>query len=144
MNTIKCYYIFHVKYKRQIPTLTKWYVALTASHKLFKINITRRLFAGQASLMLFPFVSLPVLLTRCWSLYIAKFSQLFIKFSTGGSDRSFNPIFNKSFDQLETSGHYADLSCPVPHLNAPKRTSYYPKRIMFQFQLCCQRHINIS
>ena len=74
--------------------------------------------------------------------------------STGASDRSFYPIFNKKFDHLETlltihrpkkvlsSG---SLCGPlVPSLNAPKGPSYYPKSIMLQFQICYHSHLNVS
>ena len=41
-------------------------------------------------------------------------------------------------------GHCAGLQCPVPNLAAPKGPSFYPKRIMLQFQICYHSHLNIS
>ena len=75
--------------------------------------------------------------------------------STGVSDRSFYPIFNKTFDHFETllTIHRPEkvlssrsLCGPlVPSLQSkcPKRTFIfnYPKSMMFQFQICCHSHL---
>ena len=83
-------------------------------------------------------------------------SKFLIINSTGASDRSFYPIFNKRFDHLEKLlknadqkkfcqlGHCAGLWFPVPSLDAPKGPSCYPKSIMFQFEICYQSHWNVS
>ena len=47
----------------------------------------------------------------------------------------------KKFCQL---GHNVGLQCPVPSLNAPKGPSCYRKSIMFQLQICCQSHRDVS
>ena len=72
--------------------------------------------------------------------------------STGSSDRSFYPIFNKKFDYLETlltihrpkKVHCAGLQCPVTSLNVPKGPSSYRKSIIFRFQICHHSHLNAS
>ena len=77
-------------------------------------------------------------------------------FSTGVSNKSFYPIFNKRFDHLKILltihtpksvfqlGHCVGLQDPIPSLNAPKGPSYYPKSIMLQFQICYHSHLNDS
>ena len=74
--------------------------------------------------------------------------KLPIYYSTGASDRSFYPIFNKRFDHLETllticrpkkilsAGLLCGLLVSSPQSNALKGPSCYPKSIMFQFQIC--------
>ena len=77
-------------------------------------------------------------------------------FRTRASYRSFYPIFDKSFEHLETLltirrsknvcqlGHSAGLQCSFSNLNTPKGPSYYPKSIMLQFQICYHSHVNAS
>ena len=77
-------------------------------------------------------------------------------FSTRASDRSFYPIFNKSFEHLETlltirrsknvlsAGSQCGPQCSFSNLNTPKGPSYYPKSIMLQFQICYHSHVNVS
>ena len=81
-----------------------------------------------------------------WTIIWNKFSSF--TFSTGASDRSFYPIFNKRFDHLETllticrpkkilsAGLLCGLLVSSPQSNALKGPSCYPKSIMFQFQIC--------
>ena len=76
--------------------------------------------------------------------------------STGASERSFYPIYNKRFDHLETLQTIhrpkkvlsAESLCgplvPSPSLNAPKGPLYYPKSIMLQIQICYRSHLNAS
>ena len=77
--------------------------------------------------------------------------------STGASDRSFYPIFNKRFDHLETlltisrpkkvlsAGSLCGPSVHSSQSKCPKiGPSCYPKSIMFQFQICYQSHWNVS
>ena len=83
-------------------------------------------------------------------------SKFLIINSTGASDRSFYPIFNKRFDHLETllticrpkkilsAGLLCGLLVSSPQSNALKGPSCYPKSIMFQFQICYQSHWNVS
>ena len=77
-------------------------------------------------------------------------------FSTGVSNKTLYPIFNKRFDHLKILltihtprnvfqlGHCVGLQGPVPSLNAQKGPSYYPKSIMLQFQICYHSHLNDS
>ena len=76
--------------------------------------------------------------------------------STEVSNKNLYPIFNKRFDHLKTLltihtprnvfqlGHCVALQGPVPSLNAQKGSSYYPKSIMLQFQICYHSHLNDS
>ena len=74
--------------------------------------------------------------------------------STGASDKSFYPIFNKRFDHLET---LLAICRPIKVLSAgspcgplvPSHQSKCPKRtfmlnITLQFQICYQSHWNVS
>ena len=76
--------------------------------------------------------------------------------STGASDRSFYPIFNKRFDHLETlltictpknvlsAWSLCGSLVPSPHSKCPKRTFMLPKSIMPQLQICYQSQWNVS
>ena len=62
--------------------------------------------------------------------------KLPIYYSTGASDRSFYPIFNKRFDHLETlltqkvlsAGSLCGLLVPSPQSKCPKRTFMLPQK----------------
>ena len=74
--------------------------------------------------------------------------------STGASDRSFYPIFNKRFDHLETlvaicrpikvlsAGSLCGPLVPSPPFKCPKRAFMLPQK--YQSQICYQSHWNVS
>ena len=69
-----------------------------------------------------------------WTIIWNKFSSF--TFSTGASDRSFYPIFNKRFDHLEilltqkvlSAGSLCGLLVPSPQSKCPKRTFMLPQK----------------
>ena len=75
-----------------------------------------------------------------------KVTSYVLYISTRASGRGFYPIFNKTFDHLETlmTIHRPKNVLSAGSLYAPRGPSYYPKSVMLQFQICCHSHLNVS
>ena len=76
--------------------------------------------------------------------------------STGASDGSFYPIFNKRFDHLETlltihrtnkvlsAGSLCESLVPSPQSKCPKRTFILPQKYHASVLNCYHSHVNVS